>query len=107
MADHNSIRNLSTSLLQKLSSIVNEHATSATFACGGSVPISDLTTGNLGHGEENTFPSVTLRFDSDGYEDHKISFPLPEHDNVSRRMFDSLLGQCQRATFGIGGLRYY
>ncbi|KAF6224617.1 hypothetical protein HO173_012960 [Letharia columbiana] len=94
-----------TALLQKLASAVNGHAATATFACGGSVPISDLSTGNLGTGAQNLFPSVTIRWDS---EDHyikqsKISFPLPHQHDGSSRMLNGLLSSCKRATFGVGG----
>lgn len=51
MSDHQSddeVRNGNTALLQKLASAVNGHAAIATFACGGSVPLSDLSTGSPG-----------------------------------------------------------
>lgn len=107
MADSQSnhgVQEGNTALLQKLASAVNGHAT-ATFACAGSVPISDLSTGNLGTGAQNLFPSVTIRWDS---EDHyikqsKISFPLPHQHDGSFRMLNGLLSSCKRATFGVGG----
>lgn len=91
-------RNSNTTLLQKLASAVNGHAATATFACGGSVPLSDLNSQNL-------FPSVTLRWDvSDPYtKQPKIVFPLPHHEDSSRRMLSNLIRLCQPATFGVGG----
>ena len=38
-------QNLNTLLLGKLSAVVNGHAATATFACGGLIPISDLPKG--------------------------------------------------------------
>ena len=94
-----------TFLLQKLASAVNGHSATATFACGGSVPLSDLGTGNLRPSAQNLYPTVTLRWDSkDSYfKQSKISFPLPDDGDVSRRMLGCLLHYCQPATFGVGG----
>ncbi len=101
----NGVRKSNTALLQKLASAVNGHAATATFACGGSVPLSDLSTGNLASGAHNIFPSVTVRWDSkDRYiKRSRIDFPLPDHDDVSRRMLSDLLRYCQPATFGVDG----
>ena len=103
-SDHG-VRSSNTALLQKLASAVNGHAATATFACGGSVPLSDLSTGNFGSGAQNLFPSVTLRWDSkDAYmRQSKLTFPLPHHDDVSRSMLSRLLHHCEPATFGVGG----
>ena len=108
MADTQSdrgVRNSNTTLLQKLATAVDGHAATATFACGGSVPILNLSPGNLGAGAQNLIPSVIIRWDSsNSYASHsKIAFPLPDHDDVSRRMFNDLLHQCDPATFGVGG----
>lgn len=102
--DHE-VRSSNTALLQKLASAVHGHAATATFACGGAVPLTDLSTGNFGSGAENLYPSVTLRWDSkDAYTaPSKITFPLPHHDDVSRSMLSRLLHHCEPATFGIGG----
>lgn len=98
-------QNLNTTLLRKLSSAVNGHAAAATFACGGSVPASDLPTGKLefGLGQEEIFPSVTLRWDNSQSAGASISFPLRLHDNVSRRSLEDLCHISQPATFGLGG----
>lgn len=101
----NEIRNSNTTLLQKLSIAVDGHAATATFACGGSVPILHPNKGTLGPGAQNVVPSVVIRWDtSNSYAPQsKIAFPLPDHDQASRRMFDELLYQCGPATFGVGG----
>ena len=93
------VRASNTALLQKLASAVNGHAATATFVCGGSVPLSDLSNA------QNLIPSVTLRWDSkDTYRNYsKISFPLPHHDDVSKIRLDCLLRYCEPATFGVGG----
>lgn len=103
-SDHG-VRNSNTTLLQKLASAVNGHAATATFACGGSVPLSELSTGNFGPGVQNLLSSVTIRWDSKDsyYKQSKISFPLPHHDDVSRKMLNFLLHYCEPATFGVGG----
>ena len=102
--DHG-LRSSNTALLQELASAVQGHAATATFACGGSVPFSDLSTGNLGSGAQNLFPSVTLRWDSkdEWMKQSKITFPLPPRDDVSRSMLSRLLHHCEPATFGVGG----
>lgn len=103
-SDHG-VRSSNTALLQKLASAVDGHAATATFACGGSVPLSDLSTDNLGSGAQTLLPSVTLRWDSkDAYMNQsKITFPLPHLDDVSRSMLSRLLHHCEPATFGVGG----
>ena len=103
-SDHG-VRDSNTALLQKLASAVNGHAATATFACGGSVPLSDLSTGNFGSGVQNLLPSVTIRWDSKDsyYKQSKISFPLPDCDDGSRKMLNFLLRYCEPATFGVGG----
>ncbi len=96
-------QNLNTILLRKLSFAVNGHAVAATFACGGSLPASDLPTGKFGPGQQNVSPSVTLRWDSQQYTAASLSFPLPLHDAVSHRRLRDLCHVSQPATFGIGG----
>lgn len=103
MQSDNGVRDSNTALLQKLASAVNGHAATATFACGGSVPISDLSIGNFASSAQNSVPPVTIRWDVKDSEQSKIAFPLPHHDDVSLRMLDSLLRHCQPATFGVGG----
>ena len=94
-----------TALLQKLASAVDGHAATATFACGGSVPLLDLSTGNFGPDPQNLVSPVTIRWDPRNTytAQSKIDFPLPDHDNVSHQMFKRLLHHCDPATFGVGG----
>ncbi len=94
-----------TSLLQKLASAVDGHAATATFACGGSVPILDLSKGKFDHDAQNLAAPITIRWDPRNTDttQSKIAFPLPEHDKVSREMFHKLLHHCDPATFGVGG----
>lgn len=103
-SDHG-LRSSNTALLQKLASAVHGHAATATFACGGSVPLPGLSTGNLGSGAQNLFPPVTLRWDSkDAWlKQSKITFPVPHHDDASSSMLSRLLNDCEPANFGIGG----
>ncbi|KAL8772410.1 MAG: hypothetical protein Q9209_002361 [Squamulea sp. 1 TL-2023] len=82
-----------TALLRKLSAAVTGHAATATFACGGSVPLN-------GNSKDKVPRDVTVRWDPNDYRDHhKISFPLPENDTALAR----LVQHCQPATFGLGG----
>lgn len=103
MQSDNGVRDSNTTLLQKLASAVNGHAATATFACGGSVPISNLSIGNFGPSAQNSVPPVTIRWDSNDSKQSKIAFPCPHHDDVSLRILDILLHHCQPATFGVGG----
>ena len=99
MADNN------ITLLQKLASAVDGHAATATFACGGSLPVLDLSTGRSGPDKQSLVPSVTIRWDpKKSYTTQsKVTFPLADHDDVSRQMFNNLLHHCDPATFGVGG----
>lgn len=54
------MENLNTILLRKLCSAVNGHAAAATFACGGSVPASNLPPGAIEPVEKTIFSPVTL-----------------------------------------------
>ena len=96
-------KSLNTILLRKLSSAVNGHAATATFACGGSIPISGLPT--VGTGGQNVFPPVTLRRDrSEPNKCRSITFPLPGNDRqISYQQLQLLMHACQPATFGFGG----
>ena len=93
-----------TTLLQKLASAVDGHAATATFACGGSIPIRDLATSNLLFDAQNLVPPVTIRWDAaeSNKSQSKIRFPLPD-DDISRETFNLLLQRCNPATFGFGG----
>ena len=99
------VRSSNTAMLQKLASAVDGHAATATYACGGSVPLSDLSTGNLGSGAQNLLSSVDLRWDStDAYMNQsKLTFPLSRHNDIPQSMLSRLLHHCQPATFGVGG----
>lgn len=93
-------------LLQDLSTAVNGQAASATFACGGSVPIVDpaSTNDDTTSSPVRTCAPVTLRWDTNAAgEESKISFPLPAEQKVSGSMLSALMKACQPATFGFGG----
>ena len=102
--DHQ-VQNTNTALLQKLATAVDGHAATATFACGGSVPIQEHSTGGFGPGTQNLIPSVTIRWDTGNSDirQSKVAFPLLDHDNSSSQEFNSLLHHCDPATFGVGG----
>ena len=107
MADNLSDRGTqesNTTLLQKLASAVDGHAATATFACGGSLPIVDFSMAKLPD-TQNLVPSITLRWDAgNAYNTQsKVAFPLADCDNVSRQTFKDLLHHCDPATFGFGG----
>ena len=90
--------NLNVTLLQELSAAVDGYAAIATFACGGSVPISECFAGAYDAAEEPMYPEITIRWDSsNGSEISKLAFPLQDQDALMR-----LLKQCQPATFGLG-----
>ena len=95
--DREGSRNLNTTLLRKLSSAVNGHAATATFACGGSVP----GYGSV-PGEKKTNPSITLRWDSTS-GNSTISFPRRNGYDLDDSVLRGLLSACQPATFGMGG----
>lgn len=111
MADkqrNDATQNSNTALLQKLASAVDGHAATATFACGGSIPILDPSIGDIGPGgpsAQSVVPPVTIRWDSNNSQvpDSKITFPLQDYDDLSRQLLDTLLHRCQPATFGVGG----
>ena len=104
LSDHGA-QDSNTTLLQKLASAVDGHAATATFACGGSLPVVDSSTGKLGPDTQNLVPSITLRWDArNAYKTQsKVVFPLADRDNVSRQLFKDLLHHCDPATFGVGG----
>ena len=92
-------QNLNITLLQELSAAVDGHAAAATFACGGSVPISECFAGAYDAAEEPMYPEITIRWDSnDSSKVSKLAFPLQDQDALM-----SLLAHCQPATFGLGG----
>ena len=104
LSDHGA-QDSNTTLLQKLASAVDGHAATATFACGGSLPVVDSSTGKIGPDTQNLAQSITLRWDArNAYNTQsKVVFPLADRDNVSHQMFKDLLHHCDPATFGVGG----
>ena len=104
MSDHG-VQDSNTTLLQKLASAVDGHAATATFACGGSVPIMDPSSGKLVPDTQYRIPSVTIRWDptSSYVPQSKVSFPLADGEDVPRQTFHNLLHHCDPATFGVGG----
>ncbi len=97
------MENLNTILLRKLCSAVNGHAAAATFACGGSVPASNLPPGAIEPVEKTIFSPVTLRWDGSQNAEASITFPFPPHNASSDRRLEDLCHMCQPATFGLGG----
>ncbi|KAL8873488.1 MAG: hypothetical protein Q9174_001062 [Haloplaca sp. 1 TL-2023] len=103
-----------TELLRKLSDAVNGHAATATFALGGSIPISY---GKNSFGTEFAgCPPVRLICDDDAFpmtdsydKACSITFPKPgpkDYDDKQEQydtQFDKLLKRCQVATFGLDG----
>ena len=90
--------------LKQLSDAVAGQAVNATFACGGSIDVSDLQDDDVGQLNELLCPPITIRWDN---EDHhgrsKVTLPLISDDVHGRDEFARLLSRCQPATFGVGG----
>ena len=95
-------RNLNTALLRKLSAAVNGHAATATFACGGSVPIDDGAAVPQEPGHLAVSPPVKVRWDTTRDIHTSITFP-PSQGGVFHEKLKALLQTCDPATFGIGG----
>ena len=93
--------NLNTTLLRTLSAAVNGHAATATFACGGSVPVVDDKL--LEPGKPAISPPVKIRWDDDLQNNASITFPPPQEDAAFRERLQALLHKCDPATFGLGG----
>ena len=98
------MRNTNTALLQKLASAVDGHAATATFACGGSIPVLERSIGNFGPRAQHLVPPITIRWDPrrSFITQSKIAFPVP-NDSISRELFNELLQHCDSATFGFNG----
>lgn len=97
--------NLNTLLLRKLSAAVNGHAATATFACGGSVPIIDESAGLVvDPGKLAVCSPVKIRCDT-SLVHNRAYMIFPYHDSKARfdEELQALLRKCGRATFGIGG----
>ncbi|KAL8720030.1 MAG: hypothetical protein Q9225_003046 [Loekoesia sp. 1 TL-2023] len=97
--------NLNTLLLRKLSAAVNGHAATATFACGGSVPIIDESAGLVvDPGKLAVCLPVKIRCDTPLVHNH-ASITFPYHHSKARfdEELQALLRKSGRATFGIGG----
>ncbi len=96
--------NAEVSLLGQLSAAVSNERATATFACGGKVPI----TGHQDTDRSGTIddrrlsPSVDVRWDSMLSEGRLVRFPVaterPQSDALQQLLLD-----CQPATFGRGG----
>lgn len=100
LEDHNA----NTILLRKLSRAVDGHAATATFACGGSIPISSLPSENLQPQEQAPCPPIMIRWDVRSPDlPSKIVLPIDEHDTTSPTSLSALIKFCQPATFGING----
>ncbi|KAL8646223.1 MAG: hypothetical protein Q9210_006258 [Variospora velana] len=98
-------RNLNTLLLRKLSAAVNGHAATATFACGGSVPVVDGTAASsTDPGRVAICSPVKLRCDVALLHDNaSITFPQASNESCFSDKLKTLLQRCEPATFGIGG----
>ncbi|KAI4130889.1 MAG: hypothetical protein LQ338_001486 [Usnochroma carphineum] len=98
-------QNLNTLLLRKLSAAVNGHAATATFACGGSVPILDEAAGTVvDPGKQDICLPVTLQCSRALLRDSSsITFPPPQWDSSYDERLEALLAMCDAATFGRGG----
>ena len=68
-------QDVNTALLQKLSAAVDGHAATPTFACGGMNPITGL---DRIYSNDQHNQAITLRWDANGDEISKITFPLPK-----------------------------
>lgn len=93
--------NTNTDLLQKLSKAVNGHAATATFACGGSIPIAIP----IGPSRDllGSCPPVTIRYDDeDPAAFKKATFPVFDEERFLGA-FHHLLMKTLAATFGLGG----
>lgn len=88
-------------LLRTLAAAVAGEAATATFTCGGAVPIENCTSSESP--KDGTIPAVELRWDSSsGSGGSKISFPLQQTGD-DEQMLAKLIKDCQPATFGMGG----
>ncbi|KAL9017997.1 MAG: hypothetical protein Q9185_004666 [Variospora sp. 1 TL-2023] len=98
-------RNLNTLLLRKLSAAVNGHAATATFACGGSVPIVDgAAASRTDPGRAANCSPIKLRCDVALLNDNaSITFPQSSNEPCFTDKLKILLQRCEPATFGIGG----
>lgn len=93
-------RNLNTLLLRRLSAAVNGHAATATFACGGSIPIVD----SIDPGKNAICAPVKLRCDFALLnDDASITFPQYSDDYGFSDKLMALLKRCEPATFGVRG----
>lgn len=93
--------NAEVTLLDQLSAAVSNERPTATFACGGEVPIAgNRDTNRSGTiGDRRVSSSVDVRWDSTPSEGRLVQFPVAPDSNS----FQQLLLDCQPATFGRGG----
>ena len=93
-------------LLQSLSDAVSGQAATATFACGGSVPIVEpaVTRDAVVTEPKPSCLPVALRWDAPTFPTgSKIVFPLQFEKEASQLMLNALEKVCQPATFGLAG----
>lgn len=97
--------NRNTILLRELSAAVNGHAATATFACGGFVPIVDESASSaVDPGKSIGCRPVTIRCDNPLIDNNvSITFPQSNTNDHFDKQLQALLRTCGRATFGIGG----
>lgn len=105
---------LTAQYLRTLSASISGHAASATFACGGFIPLSPWSShGAYSKPVETQKEKVTLRWDSRTSiaasaaaqprpYGKKLSFPLQGADDDENALAD-LIADCQPATFGFDG----
>lgn len=98
-------RNLNTLLLRRLSAAVNGHAATATFACGGSIPVVDRAAApTIDPGKNAICAPVKLRCDFALLHDNaSITFPQDSDECRFSDKLMALLKRCEPATFGVGG----
>ena len=90
-------------LLQSLSAAVSGQAATATFACGGSVPIVEpaVTRDAVVTEPKPSCLPVALRWDAPAGS--KIVFPLQPELEASQLTLNALENACQPATFELAG----
>ncbi|KAL9124866.1 MAG: hypothetical protein Q9217_005855, partial [Psora testacea] len=95
--------NAEVSFLDELSTAVSNEKATATFACGGKVPIAvDQDTNRSGTiGDRRVSSPVDVRWDSTLSKGRVVRFPVAA--GRSQKAFQHLLLDCQPATFGRDG----
>ena len=90
-------------LLRRLSRAVDGHAATATFACGGSLPLRNVPVNTIEPGKRSVCSPIKIRWDAD--LDNPASITFPSDGDIAKFNLElkALLQKCQPATFGIGG----